>query len=245
MSDIQIGDQSSKPQDLEKTEMILNAVIESEVKKQMSSLKGLEKMTKNANGGSDFFGGGGGGGSSFFGGGGAHTSDNDSSPTSLFMSGPAKKKREKGSVSLQQWRATKDSFTGAQRSRHEIKSRERVAESAFAGRLKSKCKYSTGSARELVEDCNELKAKWAWLPKGLVANKDMLSAFGFNHLKEAHDAIQAEKMKPALQAVISGTANDMEKFQTSFKAVDEGVKETVYANASTTMKQKLNPLMSQ
>lgn len=245
MADIHIGDQSSKPQDLEKTEMILNAVIESEVKKGLSSLKGLEKMTKYANGGSEFFGGGGGGGGSAFFGGGGQNMDHDSTPTSLFMAPPAKKQRAKGSVSLQQWRATKDSFTGAQRSRHEIKSRERVAESAFAGRLKSKCKYSTGSSRDLVEDCNELKAKWAWLPKGLVANKDMLTAFGFNHLKEAHDAIQAEKMKPALQAVISGTANDMEKFQTSFKAVDEGVKETVYANASSSMKAKLNPLMSQ
>lgn len=244
MSDIQIGDQSSKPQDLEKTEMVLNAVIESEVKKGLSSLKGLEKMTKGI-GGSEFFGGGGGGGSAFLGGGGQNM-DHDSTPTSLFVAAPAKKARAKGSVSLQQWRATKDSFTGAQRSRHEIKSRERVAESAFAGRMKSKCaKYSTGSAKDLVEDCNALKAKWAWLPKGLVANKDMLSAFGFGHLKEAHDAIQAEKVKPALQAVISGTANDMEKYAASFKGVDEGVKETVYANASSTMKQKLNPLMSQ
>lgn len=246
MSEMQVGDQSSKPQDLEKTENLINATIESEAKKQMGSLSGLEKMTKGNEGG-DFSGmtGGslGGGQSSFMSGG--TSNEQGSTPTSLFA-GDVKKSRKKGSVSLSEFRSPTNSFTGAKRDKAEIMSRKRVAESAFAGKLKKGCKYSTARSAELVEECEMLKKRWEWLPKGLVANKNMLPSFGFGHLLEAWNSVQAEKEKPAMAAVISGTANDMDKFSNLFKSgLDEGVKEQVYANASAQFKQKLNPLMSQ
>lgn len=231
MSDIQIGDQSSKPQDLEKTEATLNAVIEAEVKKQASSLKGLEKMTRGATQG-EFS------GSSFLGGG---TNNNGGGGSSFTEVRP----RKKGSVTLKEFRSPVNPFNQDRRDKAEVMSRERVAESAFAGKLNRKSKFSTFNARDLAEECQLLKARWAWLPKGLAANKDLLGAFGFGHLKEAHDAIQAEKVKPQMQAVISGTANDMEKFQSLFKnGLDSNIKEAVYSNASSQMKTKLNPLMS-
>ncbi len=245
MSEIQVGDQTSKPQDLEKTEMVINAMIVDQVKKQMGSLSGLEKMVKGA-GESDMPGMGGGSQSSFMSGG--TSNEQGSTPSSLFAGDTSSKKpRRKNSVSLAEFRSPTNGFTGAKRDKGEVMARKSVAESAFAGRMKKGCKkYSTHNAADLAEECQLLKKKWEWLPQGLVANKHMLPAFGFGHLLEAHNAVQAEKEKPAMAAIISGTANDMQKFQSLFKSgLDEGIKEQVYAGASSSFKQKLNPLMSQ
>ena len=119
MSEIQVGDQSSKPQDLEKTEMVINAMIVDQVKKQMGSLSGLEKMVKGA-GESDLPGMGGGGGSqsSFMSG--NPSNEQGSTPSSLFAGDTAKKTRKKGSVSLAEFRSPTNSFTGAKRDKGEV-----------------------------------------------------------------------------------------------------------------------------
>ncbi len=71
MADYQIGDQTSKPQDLDQAERVAIAVGVDALKKDMSSFASFEKMMNNSRQSSDLPGMGGGGGvSSFMGGGG-------------------------------------------------------------------------------------------------------------------------------------------------------------------------------
>lgn len=249
MSEIQVGDQTSKPQDLEKTEAVLNAVIESEVKKQMASYSGFTKMMKHnggngghgASGGVGEFAGGGGGGSSFL-----QPAENSGSSSSFLSSSGTKGRRSKASITIADMTATHCKFTRSKLDGGKIKAGYKMVEHAWAGKGNKQAKgTTTARSKDLIEECNLQKARMAWLPKGLVANKEMLPAYGFGHLLEAHNAIQAEKAKPAMAAIISGTANDMEKFSALFRTgLDEGTKEQVYAGASSSFKQKLNPLMS-
>ena len=84
----------------------------------------------------------------------------------------------------------------------------------------------------------------AWLPMRAAYDDTMFQMYGQGHIKAALDNIRAERANPHLTAVISGTANDMQQYQSAFKKLDAGVQENVYASAGSGMKQKLNTLMT-
>jgi hypothetical protein len=244
MAEYQIGDQTSKPQDLDQAERVAIAVGVDALKKDMSSFASFEKMMNQSRQSSDMPGmGGGGGASSFLGGGGSPNND-DSSGGSMFAGSAVKKTRRKGQVTVDDMVNTKCKFTGAKLDKCLITGQRKMLEHAWAGRKGKGCKTSTAKSMDLIEECNMLKSRMAWLPKRAQYDENMFVMYGKGHIKDALDNIRAERNNPHITAVISGTANDMQQYQNAFKAIDAGVQEQVYANASSQMKQKLNPLMS-
>jgi len=246
MAEYQIGDQTSKPQDLDQAERVAIAVGVDALKKDMSSFASFEKMMTNARQTSDMPGMGGGGSSSaFFGGGGGSPNNDDSSGGSMFISGGAKKStRRKGQVTIADMTATQCKFTGSKLEKNKIMGQRKMVEHAWAGRKGKGCKTSTSKSMDLIEECNLLKARMAWLPLRAAYDDSMFVMYGKGHIKDALDNIRAERNNPHITAVISGTANDMQQYQNAFKSIDAGVQEQIYSNASSQMKQKLNPLMS-
>lgn len=247
MAEYQIGDQSSKPQDLDQAERVAIAVGVDALKKDMSSFASFEKMMNTSRQSSDLPGmdGGGGASTSSFLGGGTPTNDSDSSPGSSFSgSGGGKKPKRKGQVTVSDMVNTKCKFTGAKLDKCLITGQRKMLEHAWAGRKGKGCKTSTAKSMDLIEECNLLKSRMAWLPMRAQYDENMFVMYGKGHIKDALDNIRAERSNPHITAVISGTANDMQQYQNAFKTIDAGVQEQIYAGASAQMKQKLNPLMS-
>lgn len=238
MSELQIGDQQSKPQDLQQLDAKVNAAIDSQVKFNMGEMSRFMNMMKGGDslnvmgempGAKDPI-------SSM-----SEQNQQKSADASLFAGGG----RKKGARTLKQMLSTEDAM-GHKLSRNQIKSNYAIVNAAWAGARNKKAKNgSDAQSKDFVEEINLLKMRMAWLPQALKANKSMLPGYGLGHIYEAHTAIQKEKQDPATSAVISGTLSDMDAFKDKFKGLDKGLQEQVYAQGSSQTKQKLEPLMAQ
>lgn len=243
MSEFQIGSQESRPEDLQQKEAKLDAAIEVQVKHNMGDMSKFMTMMKGNNRDFDMMTEMGAAKHSAFAGAmqvqqeasGGGTSGAD------FASGGGKGRR-KGSQTLSQLLSTTDAL-GHKRSRSEIQSRYAIANAAWSGHGR-KTKFSEDNSKDFMEEIGLLKMRMASLPKQMVMDKSKLNGAGLNMFYAAYLDIQREKESPAMSAVVSGTMNDMDKFKDRFKGMDSGVKEQVYAQASTQGKQKLATLMS-
>lgn len=243
MSDIQIGQQENKPQDLQQIEAKIDGVIDIQVKHNMGDMSKFMTMMKGNNRDFDMLTEMGTAKHSAFAGAmEAHAEATSGTTGADFASGGGSKGRKKGSQTLGQLLSTTDAL-GHKRSRTEIQSRYAIANAAWSGHNR-KTKFSEDGSKDFVAEINLLKMRMAYLPSALKANKAMLPAHGMGFIYEAHVAVQKEKEAPSMSAVVSGTLSDMDQFKDRFKALDSGVKEQVYSQTGTQGKQKLATLMS-
>jgi len=241
MSDIQIGAQETRPQDLQQTEAKIDAVIDTVVKHNMGDMSKFMGMMKGGERGFDLTTEmvGAKTGSVFAGAMQVH--EEVASSGSDFASGGGKG-RKKGAQTLDQMLSTTDAL-GHKRSRTEIQSRYAIVNAAWSGHNRS-TKYSETNSKDFVEEINLLKARMAFLPIALKANKSMLPGYGMGFIYEAHVAVQREKEMPATNAIISGTMNDMDKYKDGFKQLDDSLKDRLTANAGVEVEKKIAPLKS-
>ncbi len=234
MSDLGVGNQQTKPEDLQQKDAAINGAIDGAVKHSMSSFTSAMTMMKGAERSNDFMG--------------AMTSlrsddtpKQESASGSMFAGGGPR--RKKGTQTLQQMLSTTDAM-GHKLDRNVIKSKYAVVNAAWAGKRKGMKNGSEANSRDFVEELNLLKMSMAHLPTLLKQDKSLLRGFGLGTIYEAHTSVQAEKEKPHTDAIISGTLSDMDQFKDKFKTLDTGLHNQVMSQGSTQTKAKLKPLVS-
>lgn len=231
MSDLGVGNQQTKPEDLVQKDAVINGAIEGAIKHSMSSFTGAMTMMKGAERANDFLG--------------AMSSVSADTPKqdsgSMFAGSGAR--RKKGSQTLQQMLSTTDAM-GHKLDRNQIKSKYAVVNAAWAGKRKGMKNGSEANSRDFVEELNLLKARMAYLPSLLKQDKSLLRGYGLGSIYEAHTSVQAEKEKPHTDAIISGTLSDMDQFKDKFKTLDTGLQNQVMAQGGAQTKAKLKPLVS-
>ncbi len=233
MSDLGVGNQQTKPEDLTQKDAAINGAIDGAVKHNMSSFTSAMTMMKGAERTNDFLG--------------AMSNvqgdqpKQESTSGSMFAGGGSR--RKKGTQTLQQMLSTTDAM-GHKLDRNVIKSKYAVVNAAWAGKRKGMKNGSEANSRDFVEELNLLKMSMAHLPTLLKQDKSLLRGFGLGTIYEAHTSVQAEKEKPHTDAIISGTLSDMDQFKDKFKTLDTGLQNQVMAQGSTQTKAKLKPLVS-
>lgn len=244
MSELQIGDQQSKPVDT--TDMLrkADAAIDGQFKQQISTFAGAMQVLKGSSDNNNPL-------ADLSSGGGAYDHaaaeadrNKEVSSDSLFA---GKMSRKKGSKSIKDLQATTDAM-GHRISRGKMRRNQAILNAAWTDSRHIKDKDGgSGSSRDegLIEEMALLRTRLAIMPIGLKQNPSLLPGVGLGHIYEAITAINKEKDDPATAAVISGTANDMDGFKDKFKTLDAGLQEQVYAAGSSEMKKKVAPLMSQ
>lgn len=245
MSELQIGDQQSKPVDT--TEMLrkADAAIDGQFKQQISTFAGAMQVLKGSNESNNPLADLESAGAGAYDHAAADAERNKQTSADSMFAG--KGTRKKGSKSVKDLQATTDAM-GHKLSRNKLKRNQAILNSAWVGGRHIKDKDGgSGSSRDegLVEEMALLRARLAIMPQGLKQNPSLLPGVGLGHIYEAITAINKEKDDPATAAVISGTANDMDGFKDKFKTLDAGLQEQVYSAGSTEMKKKIAPLMSQ
>ncbi|MDE1153107.1 MAG: hypothetical protein PW788_11275 [Micavibrio sp.] len=241
MSDIQIGSQENRPQDLPQTEAKIDAVIDTAVKHNMGDMSKFMGMMKGGERGFDLT-------TEMFSAktgsvfaGAMQVHDEVASTGADFASGMGRGRR-KGAQTLNQMLSTTDAL-GHKRSRAEMQSRFATVNAAWSGHNRG-TKYSDTNSKDFIEEINLLKQRMAFLPVALKANKSMLPGYGLGFIYEAHVAVQREKEAPATNAIISGTMNDMDKYKDGFKQLDDSLKDKLASNAGAEVEKKLAPLKS-
>lgn len=231
MSDLGVGNQQTKPEDLIQKDAVINGAIEGAIKHSMSSFTGAMAMMKGAERANDFFG--------------AMSSIQGDTPKqdSGSMFAGSGSRRKKGAQTLQQMLSTTDAM-GHKLDRNQIKSKYAVVNAAWAGKRKGMKNGSDANSRDFVEELNLLKARMAYLPSLLKQDKSLLRGYGLGTIYEAHTSVQAEKEKPHTDAIISGTLSDMDQFKDKFKSLDTGLQNQVMAQGGAQTKAKLKPLVS-
>ncbi|MDF3024268.1 MAG: hypothetical protein K0R10_1629 [Alphaproteobacteria bacterium] len=231
MSELGVGNQQTKPEDLQQKDAAINGAIDGAVKHSMSSFTGAMTMMKGAERANDFFG--------------AMSNVQGDTPKqeSGSMFAGSAPRRKKGSQTLQQMLSTTDAM-GHKLDRNQIKSKYAVVNAAWAGKRKGMKNGSDANSRDFVEELNLLKQRMAYLPSLLKQDKSLLRGYGMGNIYEAHTSVQAEKEKPHTDAIISGTLSDMDQFKDKFKSLDTGLQNQVMAQGSTQTKAKLKPLVS-
>ncbi|MDI1228027.1 MAG: hypothetical protein PSY14_10115 [bacterium] len=232
MADLGVGNQQTKPEDLQQKDAAINGAIDGAVKHSMSTFTGAMTMMKGASRANDFLG--------------AMATVQPEEPKqsgsgSMFAgSGP---RRKKGAQTLQQMMSTTDAL-GHKESRDRIQSKYAVINAAWAGKRKSMKDGSGATSHDFVAELNIMKQSMAGMNTMLKQNKGLLRGFGMAQIAEADDSVQKEKVNPHTDAIISGTLSDMEQFKDKFKTLDSGLQNQVMAQGSTQTKAKLKPLVS-
>lgn len=245
MSELQIGDQQSKPVDTSDMLRKADAAIDSQFKQQISTFAGAMQVLKgSAENNNPLMDLESGGGSIYNHAAADQERQQKNNADSLFA---GKMTRKKGSKSIKDLQATTDAM-GHKLSGAKMKRNQAILNAAWAGGRHIKDKDGgSGSSRDegLLEEMSLLRERLAVMPQGLKQNPSLLPGVGLGHIYEAITAINKEKDDPATAAVISGTANDMDTFKDKFKTLDAGLQEQVYSAGSSEMKKKIAPLMSQ
>lgn len=233
MSDLGVGNQQTKPEDLQQKDAAINGAIDGAIKHSMSSFTGAMTMMKGAERANDFL-----GAMSTVS---ADAPKQESGSGSMFAGSGSR--RKKGAQTLQQMLSTTDAM-GHKLDRNQIKSKYAVVNAAWANKRKGMKNGSEANSRDFVEELNLLKARMAYLPSLLKQDKSLLRGYGLGTIYEAHTSVQAEKEKPHTDAIISGTLSDMDQFKDKFKTLDTGLQNQVMAQGGAQTKAKLKPLVS-
>lgn len=230
MADLGVGNQQTKPEDLQQKDAAINGAIDGAVKHAMSTFSGAMQMVKGATRANDFLGA-------------MSTMQDEPKPATGSMFAGGGTGRKKGSMTVQQMLSTTDAL-GHKESRHRIQSKYAVLNAAWAGRFKGMKDGSATNSRDFVAEINIMKQSMAGINTMLKQNKGLLRGYGLGQIAEADDSVQKEKVNPHTDAIISGTLSDMDQFKDKFKTLDTGLQNQVLAQGSVQTKAKLKPLVS-